>query len=216
MKIAILGSGRMGGTLGGLWARCGHQVTFAYFRNARMLERRARQSGLVTASVREAVADADAVLLSVHWTQVGDVLEQAGPMSGKVVLNCCVPLDESDTDLVLGPRFSGAEWLAQQRPEARWVCCFNTSPSESLLPVFGAKGRNDPPQLLTYGDDAGAKVIARQLIRDIGFEPLEAGALRTGRFVEPFAMVTSELAYGQPGSPALVYRFEKLRGDAQD
>lgn len=65
---------------------------------------------------------------------------------------------------------------------------------------------------LVYGDDAGAKDVAGGLIRDIGFEPLEAGGLRTARFVEPFAMVTAELAYGQPGGPALTYRFEKLRG----
>jgi 8-hydroxy-5-deazaflavin:NADPH oxidoreductase len=56
-----------------------------------------------------------------------------------------------------------------------------------------------------------AKEIAGRLIRDIGFEPLETGPLRNGRFIEPFAMATVELAYVQPGGPALVYRFDKLR-----
>jgi predicted dinucleotide-binding enzyme len=158
------------------------------------------------------VRGADAVLLAVHWSRIGDVLEQAGDLAGQVVLNCCVPLDDGNTDLVLGTTTSGAEELARMRPRARWVACFNTSPSESLAGVFARKEQAPRPHLLVYGDDAGARAVARDLIRDIGFDPLEAGGLRSARFVEPFAMVTAELAYGQPGGPALTYRFDKLRG----
>lgn len=210
MKIGILGSGLMGAKLGRLWAQCGHDVTFAYSRSSSKLERLARDAGASHATVETAVRDADALLLAVHWSRVDDVLNQAGDLSGKVVLNCCVPLNASNTDLVVGTTTSGAEELAVMRPGARWVSCFNTVPSESFQPVFTRKGKVPAPQVLTYGDDAGAKEIAKLLIRDIGFEPLEAGPLRTGRFVEPFAMVTAELAYGQPGGPALTYRFEKL------
>lgn len=212
MKIGILGSGLMGAKLGRLWADCGHEVTFAYSRDPAKLARLARESGGAQGSVAAAVAGADVLLLAVHWSRVADVLAQAGEMAGQVVLTCCVPLDESNTDLVVGPTSSGAEELARMRPKARWVSCFNTSPSESFAPVFARKGRTPAPQLLVCGDDAGAKAVAGGLIRDIGFEPLEAGALRNARFIEPFAMVTAELAYGQPGGPALIYRFEKLRG----
>lgn len=211
MKITILGSGLMGAKLGSLWAACGHEVTFSYSRSRTKLERLARETGSAHAGVAEAVAGADAILLAVHWSRIGDVLDQAGEMAGQVVLNCCVPLNASNTELVLGPTTSGAEQLAAMRPAARWVACFNTSPSESFGPVFARKGQADPPQLLIYGDDPGAKALAQGLIRDIGFAPLEAGGLHTGRFVEPFAMVTAELAYGQPGGAALTYRFEKLR-----
>ncbi len=79
------------------------------------------------------------------------------------------------------------------------------------MPAFSRKAQAPRPQVLTCGDDAGAKELAGLLIRDIGFEPLEAGPLRTARFIEPFAMVTAELAYSQPGGPALTYRFEKLQ-----
>ncbi|MFC2967773.1 NADPH-dependent F420 reductase [Acidimangrovimonas pyrenivorans] len=212
MKIGILGSGRMGAGLGRLWAACGHEVTFACSRSPAKLARLAQETGGAPGTVAEAVAGAEALLLAVHWSRVAEVLAQAGEMAGQVVLNCCVPLDETDTDLVVGATSSGAEELARMRPRARWVSCFNTSPSESLAPVFANKGRGEAPQLLLCGDDAGARAVAGDLIRDIGFEPLEAGALRTARFIEPFAMVTAELAYGQPGGPALTYRFEKLRG----
>jgi len=211
MKIAILGSGLMGAKLGRIWAQCGHELRFAYSRSQAKLERLAAETGGRATSVSEAVADADAILLAVHWSRIDDVLAQAGDMAGQVVLNCCVPLDASNSDLVLGPKTSGAEQLATMRPDARWVATFNTSPSESFAPVFARKGQADPPQLLIYGDDTEAKSVARGLIEDIGFTPVDAGGLRTGRFVEPFAMVTAELAYGQPGGPALTYRFEKLR-----
>lgn len=209
MKIAILGSGLMGGKLGTIWARCGHEVTFAYARSETKLARLADDCGGAHAPVSEAVDGADAILLSVHWSRVEEVLEQAGEMPGQVVLNCCVPLDEGNSRIVVGMTTSGAEELARMRPRARWVSAFNTSPSESFAPVFAAKGQGEPPQLLMYGDDSGAKTVAAGLIRDIGFEPLEAGGLATGRFAEPFAMVTAELAYGQPGGPALTYRFQR-------
>lgn len=211
MKIGIVGSGLMGAALGRIWAACGHEVTFSYARDRAKLDRLARDTGGSSGSVAEAVKGADALLLAVHWSRIDDVLDQAGDLDGKVVLNCCVPLDVSDTDLVVGTTTSGAEHLAALRPKARWVACFNTSPSESFAPVFVRKDEAQRPDLLVYGDDADAKTVAGDLIRDVGFEPREAGGLRTGRFVEPFAMVTAELAYGQPGGPALTYRFEKLR-----
>lgn len=210
MKIGILGSGPMGAKLGRLWAACGHKVTFAYSRDLAKLARLAAQAGAESGSVAEAVDRAEAVLLAVHWSRIDDVLAQAGDLAGIVVMNCCVPLDESNTDIVVGMTTSGAEQLAAMRPKARWVSCFNTSPSESFDPVFARRNDRPRPHLLVCGDDAGAKDIAGALIRDIGFDPLEAGRLRTARFAEPFAMVTAELAYAQPGGQALTYRFEKL------
>lgn len=212
MKIGIIGSGLMGGTLGLLWGRAGHDVTFSYSRSEAKLQRLAQEVGGLAGTIAQAVEDADVVLLAVHWSRIEDVLRQAGDLAGRVVLNCCVPLDLLDRDLVLGVTTSGAEELAWKRPSARWVSAFNTSPSECLFDVFSLReGKNEArAQLLYYGDDDGAKDIAARLINDIGFEPLNAGPLRTARFVEPFAMVTAELAYAQPGGPKLTYRFSKF------
>ncbi|MBW6417435.1 NADPH-dependent F420 reductase [Celeribacter sp. PS-C1] len=212
MKIGILGSGLMGGKLGRIWAEAGHDVTFSYARSRAKLDRLASEVGAFAGTVAEAVSGADAVLLAVHWSRRADVLEQAGDLAGKVVLNCSLPLNDSDTALVVGTTSSGAEELAKLRPEARWVSCFNTNPSESFYPVFARKGQGPAPQVMTYGDDAGAKEIAFGLIRDVGFEALDCGGMRNARFIEPFAMATVELAYVQPGGPALTYRFDKLRG----
>ena len=212
MKIGILGSGLMGGKLGRIWAEAGHDVTFSYARSRAKLDRLAGEVGATAGTVAEAVEGADAVLLAVHWSRRADVLEQAGDLAGKVVLNCSLPLNDSNSALVVGTTSSGAEELAKLRPHARWVSCFNTNPSESFYPVFARKGNVPAPQVLTYGDDASAKKVAGQLIRDVGFEPLDCGGLHNARFIEPFAMATVELAYVQPGGPALTYRFDKLRG----
>lgn len=212
MKLAILGSGLMGAKLGAIWAQCGHDVCFAYSRSEAKLERLARDHGARWGSIAEALDGADAALLAVHWSRVSDVLEQAGDLDGLPVLNCSLPLNDDNSQLVIGTTDSGAETLSRLRPKARWVSCFNTNPSESFHPAFARKGEGPPPQTFTYGDDPKAKEIAGDLIRDIGFEPLNTGGLKSARFVEPFAMATVELAYVQPGGPALTYRFEKLRG----
>ncbi|CUH81275.1 NADPH-dependent F420 reductase [Tropicibacter naphthalenivorans] len=209
MQIAILGSGLMGGAIGRAWAQAGHNMTFSYARSQAKLDRLAQETGGSTAPVAEAVANADAILLSVHWSRIDDVLTQAGDLAGKTVLNCCVPLDEANETLVLGPTTSGAEELAKLRPQAQWVSCFNTNPSESFAPVRAQKP-NPAPQTLMYGNSPQAKATAATLIKDAGFAPLDAGGLTTGRYAEPFAMFTAVLAYGQPGGPALTYRFSKL------
>lgn len=210
MKIGILGSGLMGGTLGRLWAACGHDVTFAYSRDARRRAQMAAAAGGTSGTIAEAVHDADALLLALHWSRIAEVVDQAGDLSGKVVLNCCVPLDEANENLVVGMTTSGAEELARLRPSAQWVSCFNTNPSESFEPVFRRKGQSPAPQVLTCSNHSGAQSVAADLIRDIGFDPLDCGPLRNARFIEPFAMATVELAYVQPGGPALTYRFDKL------
>ena len=211
MKIGILGSGLMGGKLGTLWAKSGHDVTFSFARSEQKLSRLAEEAGARYGSVADAVKDADAVLLAVHWSRVGDVLDQAGDLAGTVVLNCCIPLNDTDSELVLGLTTSGAEELEKMRPNARWVGCFSTTPSESFFPVFDRKGQPTPPHVMAYGDDDDAKDVAFSLIRDIGFEPQDTGGLRNARYIEPFAMATVELAYVQPGPASWTYRFEKLR-----
>lgn len=213
MKITILGSGLMGAALGRSWAAAGHHVTFCYSRSKAKLDRLARETGGSLAgdrhALRAAVAGADAILLAVHWSNVDDVLEQAGDVSGEIILNCCVPLDDANEHLVFGPVTSGAEELEKMVPKARWVHCLNTVPSEAFGPVRQARP-TPAPQVVMYGRDADAKAAATQLISDAGFAPLDAGGPTTGRYVEPFAMLTAVLAYEQPGGSALTYRFEKL------
>jgi len=211
MRVGILGSGLMGSKLGTIFARAGHQVVFSYSHGRKKLEKLARdtQGNARAGTPREAAADADAVLLAVNWSQLDDVLQQAGDLSGKVVVTCSLPLNADNSEFVVAHTSSGAEELARRAPGARVVAAFNTVPSEVLFDVFAARGKTPRPSLLYCGDDPTAKTVAAGLIRDVGYEPVDAGALRMSRHLEPFAMIVAQLAYGGEGSPGLAYRFER-------
>jgi predicted dinucleotide-binding enzyme len=211
MRIGILGSGLMGAKLGTIFARAGHEVVFSFSRSAKKLERLARDAGANAraGTPADAVRDADAVLLAVNWWNLDDVLAQAGDLSGKVVVTCSLPMDEDPHDLVIAHTSSGAEELARMLPGAVVVSAFGTVPSEVLFAVYEARGGDAPrPSLVYCGDDERAKEVAARLIRDVGFEPVDAGPLRIARFAEPFTLLVAQLAYEGNEGPALAYRFE--------
>jgi predicted dinucleotide-binding enzyme len=212
MQIGILGSGLMGGKLGTIFARAGHEVIFSYARSEQKLERLAREAkGKAQAGTpREAAREADAVLMAVHWSRIDDVLNQAGDLSGKVVVTCSLPMNDDNTGLVVAHTSSGAEELARKIPKARVVSAFNTVPSEVFFGVYGARRKAGRPSLVYCGDDRRAKELAAGLIRDTGFDPLDAGPVRIARYTEPFALLVGELAYEGRAGPELAYRFERV------
>jgi predicted dinucleotide-binding enzyme len=147
------------------------------------------------------------LLLAVHWSRVGDVLEQSGALDGKVVITCSLPMNKDDSRLVIAHTSSGAEALQKKRPKARVVSAFGTIPSEVLFPL--QKSRKTP-SLLYCGDDAAAKKVAARLIRDVGFDPVDAGPLRMARYMEPFTLLIAQLAYETSKNPKLAYTFERF------
>jgi len=212
MRIGILGSGLMGGKLGTIFARAGHDVVFSYSRSKEKLNKLARNArGKARAGTpAEATQDADALLLAVHWSRVDDVLKQAGDLSGKVIVSCSLPMNASDTGLVVAHTSSGAEDLAKRVSKARVVSAFGTVPSEVLFGVFAARRKATKPSLVYCGDDAKSKKIAAALIRDVGFDPVDAGPLRIARYTEPFTLLIAQLAYEGDEGPELAYRFERF------
>src|SRR5216683_1651338 len=212
MRIGILGSGLMGSKLGTIWARAGHDVVFSYARSKQKLDRLAREAkGNTRAGTpSDAARQADALLLAVHWSRVDDVLMQAGDVSGKVIVTCSLPMNADDTALVIAHTSSGAEQLAKKLPRGRVVSAFNTVPSEVLFGVFEAGRKGNRPSLVYCGDDASSKETAAKLIRDVGFEPVDAGPLRIARYTEPFALLVAQLAYERDEGPELAYRFERF------
>src|SRR5437773_781998 len=147
---------------------------------------------------------------AVALRRTDDVLKQAGDVSGKVIVSCSLPMNADDTDLVIAHTSSGAEALAKRFPKARVVSAFNTVPSEVLFGVFEARRKASRPSLMYCGDDARSKKIAAELIRDVGFDPVDAGPLRIARYTEPFALLVAQLAYEGDEGPELGYRFERF------
>ena len=210
MRIGILGSGLMGGKLGTIFARAGHRVVFSYARHAAKLDRLARDAGhgARAGTPAEAARDADALLLAVHWSRVDDVLEKAGDVSRAVIVNCSLPMNAADTRLVVAHTSSGAEALARKVPHAHVVSAFGTVPSEVLFSVFARRATTHRPSLVYCGDDTRAKQRAARLIRDAGFDPVDAGPLRIARYMEPFTLLMAQLAYKGMRGAAVDYRLE--------
>jgi hypothetical protein len=203
----------MGGKLGTIFARAGHEVVFSYARSQQKLKRLARdaQGNARAGTPLEAAQESDALLLAAHWSRIEDVLNQTGDLSGKVIVSCSLPMNDDNTDLVVAHTSSGAEELAKMIPKARVVAAFTTVPSEVLFGVYEANRETSRPSLVYCGDDESGKRVAAELIRDVGFDPVDAGPLRIARYAEPFALLVAELAYGGTGGPELAYRFERFR-----
>ncbi|MGH9856402.1 MAG: NADPH-dependent F420 reductase [Acidobacteriota bacterium] len=212
MRVGILGSGLMGGKLGTIFARAGHEVIFSYSRSKQKLEKLARDTkGKAQAGTpREAVQNADALLLAVHWSRMDDVLKKAGDLSNKVIISCSLPMSDDDTELVVAHSSSGAEEIARRIRNAQVIAAFQTAPSEVLFDVFEAKRKTKRPALVYCGGDLASKKIAAELIRDVGFDPVDAGPLRIARYTEPFALLIAQLAYEGEEGPELAYRFERF------
>ena len=138
-------------------------------------------------------------------------MKQAGDLSGKVIVTCTLPMNADDTRLVVAHTSSGAEALARKVRKAHVVAAFSTVPSEVLFDVFQAKRRTRRrPSLIYCGADRDAKDVAATLIRDVGFEPVDAGPLRIARYLEPFALAMAQLAYEGDEGPEVAYRIERF------
>jgi predicted dinucleotide-binding enzyme len=193
MKIAVIGMGSVGGTLGRRWAEAGHAVTYGV-RNPGDPKAAAGARGDRLATVAAAAADAEVITLAVPWEAVKDALASAGDLAGKVVLDCTNPLAPDLSGLEVGHTTSGAEEVAKLAPGARVVKIFNTTGSNNMGdPDYGGT----PATMLYAGDDAGAKSIAAALARDLGFDPIDLGPLAAARLLEPMALAWIWLALRQ-------------------
>ena len=164
MRIGILGSGLMGGKLGTIFAHARHEVVFSYARSQEKLKRLSQDAPNAQASTPAgAAAEADVLLLAVHWSRIADMLKQTGDLSNKVIVTCSLPLNDDNSKLVVAHASSGAEELAKMIPKARVVSAFNTIPSEVLFGVFEARHKAPRPNLVYCGDDSSSKRIAFEL-----------------------------------------------------
>jgi predicted dinucleotide-binding enzyme len=198
----------MGGKLGTIFARAGHEVIFSYSRHPEKLEALAKTPNARAGTPHEAAQESEALLLAVHWSRLEDVLAQAGDLDGKTIVTCSLPMNAEDSQLVIAHTSSGAEALAKRVPKARVVSAFGTVPSEVLFGVFEARRQTTRPSLLYSGDDVHGKELTAKLIQDSGFDPVDAGPLRMARYLEPFTLLIAQLAYEGDRGPDLAYRFE--------
>jgi 8-hydroxy-5-deazaflavin:NADPH oxidoreductase len=168
MRIGIVGTGRIGGNAGRLFAGAGHEVMFSGSRDPAKLEAAATAAGgAATGSPREAVEFGEVVMLSVPWRAVDDVVAQMGDLNGKVVIDTTNQYGSGGWEELPKP---AAEVNAERMPGARLVKAFNT-----LTAGFQGEAAGRGVALFLAGEDSAAKEIVAGLIREIGFEPVDVG-----------------------------------------
>jgi hypothetical protein len=195
MKIGIIGSGNVGGTLGTRWANAGHAVTFGSrdpgAPDMKQLLVRAG-SNARAATLQDTAKSGDVLLLATPWPVTKEIVQGLGDLTGKVLIDATNPLLPDLSGLAVGANTSGAEQVAGWARGAKVVKAFNTVGSNIMDdPAFGA----DKPVLFFCGDDAGAKGKLKQLADELGFEGVDAGPLTQARLLEPFALLWISLAY---------------------
>jgi 8-hydroxy-5-deazaflavin:NADPH oxidoreductase len=173
VQIAILGAGLVGSTLGRLWYAAGHDVTFAA-RHAARPQALAAELGerAHAASVADAVAGADVVLVAVPGTVVTEVLQAAGPLDGRVMIDAANSFGQQPVTL---------RSLADSFPRARWVRAFNSLSAY----VMADQNHRTPPWVVFLSGDEEAKPVVAQLIRDAGFDPVDLGGIDDSRLQDP-------------------------------
>ena len=172
MRIGIIGAGRIGGNAARLFAKAGHELLVSYARDEGKLAQLADDIGGRAGSPRDAVEFAEVVLFAVPWRLIDDVLAQAGPLDGKIVIDTTNQFGRDGWE-DLGGR-TAAQINAARMPGARYTKAFNT-----LTSGFQAEaaGRTGPDRVVMFlcGDDEEAKGVVAGLIDDAGFTPVDMG-----------------------------------------
>ncbi len=189
MKIAIIGTGNVGGALAQGFAKAGHNPVLGV-RDAAdpKVVALARETQAETKTPADAVAAADVIVLALPWAAAEGAVKALGSLAGKIVIDCMNPIAMRNGALGLDRGFdtSGAETLAGWLPGARVVETLNQVGAETMADNADLPHR---PAMFMAGDDAQAKEIVAALLSDLGFEPLDAGDLTKARLLEPYAMV---------------------------
>lgn len=195
IKIGVIGGGHIGGTIGGLWVKDGHEVMFAS-RHPEQLKPLVDELGskAKAGTPEEAIKFADAVFLAVPYKAYPELSKEVGPLlKGKVVLDAGNATERRDGELYGEVQKNGIGATSSKYfPGAKLVRAFNAA-NYKVFAKEGANGGKDRSggrmAIPIAGDDPQALKVAEGLVRDAGFEPVVVGPLKDA---DKFAM-------GSPG-----------------
>ena len=162
MKIAVIGAGNVGSALGRAWAENGHEVYFGVRDPGEAQSSGLARAARAFAAYCRCLRAGDIIVLAVPWGGVRVVLDQCGPMNGKIVVDCINPLKPDYSGLEIGHTTSAGESVAQWAQVVRVVKAFNMTGAGNMSPhvQFPVK-----PVMFICGDDPAAKKAVLGLCR---------------------------------------------------
>jgi len=190
MRIAIIGAGSVGSSLGARWAQVGHEVMFGVrdpqSDNTQKALARAGE-GARAGSLADAAAFGEVIVLAVPWQAVRYAVSDLGDISGKILVDATNRIGPASA----GEAASGAETVAALAPHAHVVKAFNTMGAETMYnPHFGDKAVT----AFVCGDNADAKTTVIGLAQAIGLDAVDAGLLSNAVNVEAVARLWISMA----------------------
>jgi len=197
-RIGVIGSGKIGGTIGGLWVKKGHSVFFSSRHPEELKDMIAKLGSLAKAgTVEEAVTFGDVLFIAVPYGAIPQIgKDYSAKMKGKVMLDACNAVSTRDGAIADEVEQNGIGVTTQKYfPGVRIVRAFNTM---SYM-VFAREANRPDPKLAIpiAGDDPQAVQIAAALVRDAGFDPVTVGTLADARRFQ-----RGQPGYGQQVSAA--------------
>jgi hypothetical protein len=197
-RIGVIGSGNIGGTIGGLWVKKGHSVFFSSRHPEELKDMIAKLGSLAKAgTVEEAVAFGDVLFIAVPYGAIPQIgKDYSARMKGKVMLDACNAVSTRDGAVADEVEQNGIGVTTQKYfPGVRIVRAFNTM---SYM-VFAREANRPDPKLAIpiAGDDPQAVQVAAALVRDAGFDPVTVGTLADARRFQ-----RGQPGYGQQVSAA--------------
>ena len=197
-RIGIIGSGHIGGTIGGLWIKKGHPVMFSSRHPEELKDMVTQLGGLAQAgTVEQAIAFGDVLFIAVPYGAIQQIgKDYSSAMKGKVLLDACNAVSARDGAVADEVEQNGIGVTSQKyMPGARVVRAFNTM---SYM-IFAREANRPDPKLAIpiAGDDPQAVQAAAGLVRDAGFDPVVVGKLADARRFQ-----RGQPGYGQQVSAA--------------
>jgi predicted dinucleotide-binding enzyme len=185
MRIAVVGAGSVGATLGQAWLGSGEDVIWGV-RNPSDPKYAALPKERVKTAA-EAAKGAEVVVIATPWSAAQAAIKSLGSLAGKIVIDCMNPLGmgPDGLQLVLGFNTSAGEQVASWAPGAFVFKTLNTTGAGNMATAGDFPGK---PVMPVAGDDAGRKPTVLGLVGKLGFEPADAGPLKNARLLEPLAM----------------------------
>ena len=195
MKIAVIGAGNMGSAFVKQLTRVGHDVTITSRDGTKAAKVAAAYPGAKVVTAASAALGADAVVLATGFGDAIAALRSLGDLRNKVVIDITNPLTADYMGLTIGHETSAAEEIAKAVPGAEVVKSFNTIFAQVL--AEGADfGNGRKASVFVASDSPRAKQTARAVAESLGYEVIDAGALKNARYLEPLAGLNIYLGYG--------------------
>ncbi|QIH34761.1 NAD(P)-binding domain-containing protein [Sphingobacterium sp. DR205] len=185
MKIGIIGSGNVGSTLAKYLINLGHEVIISNSRGPASLTEVVEKTGAIAGTVEEAAAARDLVIIAIPEKAIPNLPVSILSISKAIIIhsgNYYPSRDGRNIDIENG--LTDSEWVAKVIGHPV-IKAFNNIVAGSLVAKALPKGHPDRIALSVAGDNLDDKHSVMQLIDEIGFDAIDAGAIASSWRQQP-------------------------------